>query len=152
MKKVACLGSALLVVLLIACSSKTEPAAACSTGPTYDRGFQGFGYEPDGTTNNTCTPHCGYTGAPNGGPGGNLFYADALPSGACDGSGSPCNMAVGITCCGATERGPSNGPVHLMRCSCLDGNWKCVIVTHGAGACGCSQRDAGADSGDASLP
>lgn len=140
MKRIACIVVALATVASIACSESKTESAACSNGPVYDRSNSTFAYEADGTENNTCTPHCGYSDAPNG-LGGGRYYADALPSGACDGIGAPCNMTIAMSCCGSNS---PNGPVHRMRCDCVGSTWKCVIVTMGAGSCStCS--DAGRD-------
>lgn len=156
MKLIGTLGLAAVLVTLLACTSSSETssgdpgvdaasdassdaAAECSTGPTYDRGFQDYHKSYDPKQYGSCTPHCGYTGGTLGG----FVYADALPSGACTGVGSPCSMILGVTCCGEMTRG-GTGINHKMRCDCIDGNWKCIIATQGGGACDCSNQDASA--------
>lgn len=116
-----------------------DAAAECSNGPVYGRGFQGYERADDARTYQECTPHCGYTGGKIGG----FFYADALPSGSCSGTGSPCSMMLGVTCCGEATRGGS-GINHQMRCDCVNGNWKCIIAAQGGGACECTGQDASA--------
>src|SRR5689334_13020965 len=101
----------------------------------YDRSFQDFPYTGDIAQHATCIPHCGY--APEMGPGLSFYYADALPSGVCTEARSPCSMTVAITCCGERTRGPTGGPVHGMTCRCVNGQWKCEIVSMGAAACRC---------------
>lgn len=140
-----------VVVIAVACSGDGDDAttpAACSNGPAYDRAFQKYEQVYDTAEHVRCTPRCAYSGPPNGAGGGNWFYADALPSGACDGKGAPCSMNLGVVCCGEATR--TGGPVHKMRCDCIDGNWKCTIAAAGGGACSC--RDASADSATDSAP
>lgn len=147
-------GASILVVAATACSSSESgasndsPAVAsststptsepCSNGPRYTA-ESSFPYEAKDPFPGepACTLHCGEV--PKGASG--FATAGALPSGACEGTSS-CNMAAEALCScpgSAQQRGPVNG----YRCRCVDGSWKCSLISQGASLCTCDDGDAG---------
>lgn len=93
----------------------------------------------DGSLSSTsapaCAPRCGASRVDG------FWSADALPTGACSGDAT-CSMGARPHC-GCSE---ARGPVNDYRCSCVSGQWSCVIATQGGSICRDSCPDAGGDA------
>ena len=138
---------AVVTIAAIACESDVYDGphtTACSNGPPGD--VKSFPPRPSGWKSNIpeCVPRCG---AGEKFPFGNnsLHSIAALPSGQCPQDGEECGMAATVvqSCPGRPAQGCN---LSTYGCRCEGGDWRCYVVSQGAGSCG---ECAGPGSGDA---
>ena len=139
---------AVITIAAIACESDVYDGphtTACSSGPPLDR--NSVPSRPSGWKSNIpeCVPRCG---AEEKFPFGSasLHSIAALPSGHCPQDGEECGMAATLvqSCPGRPAQGCD---LSTYGCRCEGGDWRCYVVSQGAGSCGeCAgpgARDAG---------